>query len=50
MACTYILGGITYNSELELDDFLLSNGHLISKLGDAVFSVSEKINNNLDII
>ena len=44
MACTYIFRGHQFNSELELDDFLLSNGHLISVLGDAVFDHSVAMN------
>ena len=36
MACIY--KGHKFNSELELDDFLLENGKFESTLGDIVFS------------
>ena len=38
MACNYFYNGHKFDSELELDDFLLANGKLVSKLGDIVFS------------
>lgn len=38
MACRYFYNGHGFNSEIELDDFLLANGKLVSKLGDIVFS------------
>ena len=38
MACNYFYNGHKFNSEIELDDFLISNGKLVSKLGDIVFS------------
>lgn len=38
MACIYIYKGHTFNSELELDDFLLENKQFEPILGDAVFS------------
>lgn len=47
MACIYELKGHRFNSELELDDFLLSNGHLISKLGDIVFDNTAAMNESL---
>lgn len=41
MKCTFNYNGKIFNSELELDDFLLSHGHeLYSKYGDIVFSKS----------
>ena len=48
MACTYELRGHIFNSELELDDFLLSNGHLMATLGDAVFDNTPAMNAALD--
>ena len=38
MACRYFYNGHKFDSEIELDDFLLANGKLVSKLGDIVFS------------
>ena len=40
MACNYFYNEHKFESELKLDDFLLSNGKLVSKLGDIVFSQS----------
>lgn len=44
MACTYKLKGHIFNSELELDDFLLEKYKYISKLGDIVFSSTTRQN------
>lgn len=38
MACRYFYNGHKFDSEIELDDFLIANGKLVSKLGDIVFS------------
>jgi len=39
MTCTFEYKGKTFNSELELDDFLLASGHkLYSAYGDMVFN------------
>lgn len=40
MACTYIYKGNQFNSELELDDFLLEKAPFEPILGDLVFSMS----------
>jgi len=40
MSCIYIYKGHNFNSELELDDFLLTNAKLEPILGDVVFSLS----------
>lgn len=40
MACVYELDGHTFNSELELDDFLIEKYPLKSVLGDLVYSES----------
>lgn len=45
MACIYIYKGHTFNSELELDDFLLENRPYESVLGDLVFSRTPAQNN-----
>lgn len=38
MNCTYKLGNLNFGSELELDDFIISNGmHLVDLVGDAVY-------------
>jgi hypothetical protein len=39
MICTYTYKGRTFNSEAELDDFLLEKDRLLSEYGDIVFSV-----------
>lgn len=38
MACKYIYKGKTFNSEAELDDFLLEKDKYLSEFGDIVFS------------
>ena len=38
MACKYFYNKHKFNSEIELDDFLISDGKLVSKLGDIVFN------------
>ena len=45
MACIYIYKGHTFNSELELDDFLLENKPYEPVLGDLVFSRTPAQNN-----
>ena len=42
MGCIYDYKGHIFQSELELDDFLLERGHLVSKYGDIVFSKSNR--------
>lgn len=38
MNCTYRLGNLNFGSELELDDFIISNGlELVNLVGDAVY-------------
>ena len=39
MICTYTYKGRTFNSEAELDDFLLEKDKFLSEYGDIVFSV-----------
>ena len=41
MKCKFILRQHTFNSEVELDDFLLSKEQYYSKYGDLVFDLSE---------
>jgi len=36
--CIYIIGNKTFNSEIELDDFLSETKELHKKYGDEVFS------------
>jgi hypothetical protein len=44
VACKYIYKGHTFNSEIELDDFLLRKGHeLYSEYGDLVFQSERAI-------
>ena len=38
MGCIYDYKGRVFQTELELDDFLLERRHLVSKYGDIVFS------------
>ena len=38
MNCKYIYKGYTFNSEIELDDFLISKKQYASEFGDLVFS------------
>ena len=38
MNCKYIYKGYTFNSEIELDDFLISKKQYESEFGDLVFS------------
>ena len=40
MSCKYIYKGHTFNSEVELDDYLLQKRKFESKFGDLVFSKS----------
>ena len=41
MTCKYEYNGLTFNSELELDEYLLFHNNLRSKLGDAAFKKTE---------
>jgi hypothetical protein len=41
MICTYNYRGHTFNSEAELDDFLLAKDKYLKEFGDIVFSMSE---------
>ena len=50
MSCKYIYNNRVFNSELELNDFLLQNGKLITKFGDIVFERSSVHNKVLDIL
>lgn len=45
MACRYIYKGHEFNSEVELDDFLIENRRFESILGDTVFSATSAQNN-----
>jgi hypothetical protein len=40
MICTYNYLGKTFNSEAELDDFLLEKDKYLSQYGDIVFSMT----------
>ena len=40
MICTYIYKGNKFNSEAELDDFLLEKDKYLSQYGDIVFSMT----------
>ena len=40
MSCVYLLDGHQFNSEIELDDFLLAKNYLRKELGDIVFQIS----------
>jgi hypothetical protein len=42
MTCKYEYNGLTFNSELELDEYLLFHSKRKSKLGDSVFKKSEQ--------
>ena len=44
MSCVYLLDGHQFNSEIELDDFLLAKNYLRKELGDIVFQISTKLN------
>ena len=50
MACIYLYKGHRFNSELELDDFLLENKPFESILGDLVFSRTPAQNNVSSIL
>lgn len=50
MACTYDYKGHKFNSEFELDNFLLSTGRLFSKYGDIVFSKSNVHTSVIEIL
>ena len=41
MTCKYEYNGLTFNSELELDEYLLFHNDLRNKLGDAAFKKTE---------
>ena len=48
--CYYIYKGHKFNSELELDQFLLENNDFLTKYGDIVFSRSSIHNHVIDIL
>lgn len=50
MQCKWIYKGHTFNSEIELDDFLIENKRFESKLGDLVFSLSSAQNSVASIL
>ena len=50
MACIYLYKGHRFNSELELDDFLLENKPFESLFGDLVFSRTPAQNNVSSIL
>lgn len=50
MKCYFEYNGHRFDSEVLLDDFLLTSGKLIRKYGDIVFSMSEKQAYSYDII
>lgn len=50
MSCKYVYNNRVFNSELELNDFLLQNGKLIAKFGDIVFERSSVHNKVLEIL
>lgn len=41
MICNYIYRGHKFNSEAELDDFLLEKDKYLSEFGDIVFSMEK---------
>ncbi len=43
MSCVYLLDGHQFNSELELDDFLISKNRFRKRLGDIVFQENRKV-------
>ncbi len=50
MSCIYLYNGHQFESEAQLDSFLLSNGKLVSKYGDIVFNRSSVHNHVIDIL
>lgn len=50
MGCIYKLKEHVFQSELELDDFLLEKRHLMSKYGDIVFSKSSRAMHTYDTV
>ena len=50
MACIYEYKGHKFNSELELDQFLLENNDFLTKYGDIVFSRSSIHNHVIDVL
>lgn len=50
MSCIYLLDGHQFNSELELDDFLLAKNYLRKELGDIVFQVTTHQANTMRIL
>ena len=50
MGCIYDYKGHIFQSELELDDFLLERRHLVSKYGDIVFAKSNRAIQTYDSI
>lgn len=50
MTCKYIYKNHTFNSEAELDDFLLEKDKFLSKFKDLVFSMTTPQLNSLDLV
>lgn len=50
MNCVYLLDGHQFNSEIELDDFLLAKNYLRKSLGDIVFQINTHQAVVLDIL
>ena len=50
MGCIYDYKGRVFQTELELDDFLLERRHLVSKYGDIVFSKTNRALQTYDAI
>ena len=50
MTCRYNYKGHIFNSEAELDDFLLERDKYLSKYGDMVFSMTTQQNASYDLI
>lgn len=50
MGCIYDYKGRVFQTELELDDFLLERRHLVSKYGDIVFSKPNRAVQTYDAI
>lgn len=50
MGCLYVLDGHTFQSEIELTDFLIENRNFLTKYGDIVFSRTSKANWTCDVL
>jgi hypothetical protein len=50
MTCKYIYKNHTFNSEAELDDFLLEKDKFLSKFKDLVFSMTTPQLNSCDLV